>query len=299
MSTAAHPPGVLRLATRGSTLALAQADLAAAALQRAGVEATARVVIRTTGDRQADVPAEAMGGEGWFTAELEAALLDGRADCAVHSAKDLPSQLALGLRVAAHLERADPRDALVMRVGEGSAVHDLASGARVATSSPRRLALLLGDRPDLEVVPIRGNVDTRLRKLDDGEVDALLLACAGLDRLGRAGRATVRLDPRHFVPAPAQGAVALEVAERGAAGACVAPADHGPTSAAVLAERTVLKRLGGGCRLPLGAWARLEAGRLVLTAALGDATGVRRVELAGDPGRPRELGERVAEALAG
>jgi hydroxymethylbilane synthase len=292
--------GVLRLATRGSALALAQARLAASALGGAGAGAVAIVVIRTAGDRQPDTPADAMEGEGWFTSELEAALLGGRADCAVHSAKDLPTELAAGLAVVAHLERGDPRDALALRPGEGRSLADLVGGARVGTSSPRRAAQLLAARPDVRVVSIRGNVDTRLSKLDGGEVDALLLACAGLDRLGRADRVTVRLDPRRHVPAPAQGAVALEVTEGGAAAALVTGADHAATTIAVRAERALLARLGGGCRLPLGAWARLEGGRLVLSASLGTAGGaVRYAELAGDAADPLALAGRVAAELAG
>jgi hydroxymethylbilane synthase len=297
------PPHVaaFRLATRGSALALAQASLAAAALEGAGARQTATAVIRTAGDRQPHVAAEAMTGQGWFTSELEAALLDGRADCAVHSAKDLPSELAPGLVVAAHLERGDPRDAVVLRLGEGSGLADLPAGARVGTSSPRRAAEVLAGRPDLRVVSMRGNVDTRLRKLDAGEVDALVVACAGLDRLGRGDRATVRLDPRSFVPAPAQAAIALEVVGGSEAEILVARVDHHATTTAVHAERGLLERLGGGCRLALGAWARLEMDMLVLCAALADEPGgaVRHTELAGDPRNPLELAERVAAELAG
>jgi hydroxymethylbilane synthase len=294
-------PAALRLASRGSTLALAQAGLAAGALNRIGVSETVTVVIRTSGDREPDTPADAMTGQGWFTSELEAALLDGRADCAVHSAKDLPTELAAGLAVVAHLERGDPRDALALRAGEGDSLADVRAGARVGTSSLRRAAQLLAERPDLQVVPIRGNVDTRLRKLDEGQVDALLIACAGLDRLGRSDRATVRLDPCRFVPAPAQGAVALEVSLGDAAAALVARVDHAATSMAVQAERALLERLGGGCRLPLGAWARLDNEMLVLCAALGDQTSstVRYAELAGDPRDPAGLAQRVAADLQG
>jgi len=288
-------PARLRLATRGSALALAQADLARAALVAAGIGEVAVVVVRTTGDRRPETPVEAMEGQGWFTAELETALLDGRADAAAHSAKDLPTELAPGLRVAAHLPRADVRDAVVSRGGGG--LDGLAAGSTVGTSSVRRAALLGALRPDLRPVPIRGNVDTRLRKLDEGQVDALLLAAAGLDRLGLGERIGERLDPRHFVPAPAQGAVAIEAASGSDAAAACAAADDPPTSAAVAAERALLAELGGGCLLPLGAWARHEDGRLFLCAALVADDGVRCAELAGDPGRPEELGGRVAEQL--
>ncbi len=296
MSAAGAPP--LRLATRGSALALAQTGLAAARLVAAGVTSTETVVIRTRGDREADTPASAMEGMGWFTADLEAALLDGRADAAVHSAKDLPTEPALGARaLLVVVDRGDPRDAIVTRDGGGLAA--LPAGARVGTSSLRREHFLRALRPDVEVQPMRGNVDTRLRKLDAGEVDAVLLACAGLDRLGLGDRIAERLDPTDFVPAPAQGAIAVEGVGGTAAALHLVRADDPGAAAAVRAERTVLSRLGGGCRLPLGAWARLEAGRLVLAGALAVDGEVRRAELSGDPERPVELGERVAAALRG
>jgi hydroxymethylbilane synthase len=287
--------GALRLATRGSRLALAQAALATEALRAAGITAVETVVIRTQGDERPGTPVEGLEGDGWFSAALEVALGEGRADAAVHSAKDLPSRLAAGLEVAAYLERADCRDALVTRDGRGLGA--LEPGAAIGTSSARRAAFLRALHPELTVVPIRGNVDTRLRKLEAGEVDGLLLACAGLDRLGATERLFERLDPRIFVPAPCQGAIAVEVRAGGeAAGACAA-ADDPPTRVAAAAERAVLAALGGGCLLPLGAWARVEDGRLVLTAALDVAGALRRVELAGDQGAPAELGERAAARL--
>jgi hydroxymethylbilane synthase len=303
-SPAPVPPAsaTLRLATRGSVLARTQAQLAATALAAAGAGPTEMLVLRTRGDVEAETPASRMTGDGWFTSELEAALVEGRAEVAVHSAKDLPSQLRSGLVLSAHLERADCRDALVTRDGGG--LDTLAPGASVATSSPRREAFLRILRPDLRVVPIRGNVDTRLRRLDEGRVDALVVACAGLDRIGLGGWIAERLDPRRFVPAPAQGAVALEaLADSDAARRCRL-ANHTPTSAAVVAERAVLTSLGGGCRLPLGVWARLEPVdgaegwlRLVLLAALATPDGLRTVELDGPPGDAEALGARAAERL--
>ena len=288
-------PGTFRLATRGSRLALAQAALAAETLRAAGVDALETLVIRTQGDEQPGTPVERLEGEGWFSGALELAISEGRADAAVHSAKDLPSGLAAGLGLAAFLERADCRDALVTRDGRG--LVELESGASVGTSSARRAAFLQLLHPELVVVPIRGNVDTRLRKLEDGEVDGLLLACAGLDRIGAAGRISERLDARIFVPAPCQGAIAIETRSGGEAAAACAPVDHLQTRVAAAAERAVLAALGGGCLLPLGAWARLEDGRLVLTAALDTGGTLRRVELAGDAAAPEELGERVAARL--
>jgi hydroxymethylbilane synthase len=293
--SAATQAAVLRLATRGSPLARAQAALAAAAIREAGGPAAELVVVRTAGDRNQTTPIDQMDGQGWFTAEIERALLDGRADIAVHAAKDLPTELADGLEVAAYLPRADPRDALVSRTGGG--LESLPDGAVVGTSSARRGALLAELRPGLRAVPIRGNVDTRLRKLDEGEVDGLLLAAVGLDRLGLSGRIGERLDPRRFVPAPAQGAIALEVAGGRAASASARAAGHAPTSLAVATERALLRELGGGCLLPLGAWARLEGGALVLSAALGGGGAVRHVELEGDPEHAAELVTRAGAAL--
>jgi hydroxymethylbilane synthase len=294
--TAGAPTRALRIASRGSALALAQTELATALLRRAHVDSEV-LVVHSSGDKAASVPAALMEGQGWFTAELEAAVLDGRADAAVHSAKDLPTELASGLTVVAYLARGDARDALVSRDGAGLA--ELRSGAIVGTSSPRREAFLRALRPDLRTVPMRGNVDTRLRKLDEGEVDALLLACAGLDRLGRADRIAERLDPHRFVPAPAQGVIAVEARAGSTADAACRAVDDATSRAVVRAEREVLRRLGGGCRLPLGAWARVEEGRLVLAGALAAAGGgpLRHAELSGDLADPRALGAAVAAEL--
>jgi hydroxymethylbilane synthase len=293
--TAATGAAVLRLATRGSALARAQAALAVAALSATGGAAAELVIVSTGGDRNQSTPIHELEGQGWFTAEIERALLDGRADLAVHSAKDLPTELGPGLEVAAVLARADPRDAVVTRDGGG--LDSLADGAAVGSSSARRAALIADLRPGLRCVPIRGNVDTRLAKLDAGEVDGLVAAAAGLDRLGLGDRAFERLDPRRFVPAPAQGAIALEAVAGTAAAHTAAAAGDAGTALAVRAERAVLRALGGGCLLPLGAWARLEDGRLVVSAALGVDGEVRRAELAGDPQRLEALVELVAGAL--
>jgi len=287
----------LRIATRGSALARAQTDIALALLRGLHVECEA-MVVHSSGDRAVDVPAALMEGQGWFTAELEQSVLDGRADAAVHSAKDLPTDLASGLRVSAYLERADARDALVSRSGGDLA--SLPAGATVGTSSPRREAFLRALRPDLRAVPMRGNVDTRLRKLDSGEVDALLLACAGLDRLGRGDRISERLDPRRFVPAPAQGIIAVEARFDSTADHACAPLDDAQSRACVVAEREVLRRLGAGCRLPLGAWAHIDGSTLQLVAALAAADGsVSTVELSGDVADPRALGAEAAAQLGG
>jgi hydroxymethylbilane synthase len=284
----------LRLATRGSALARAQARIAAQALSSAGAGELTEIVIRTTGDRRPDAPLEQLEGQGWFVAELEQALLDGRADAAVHSAKDLPSALGPGLDIAAYLPRADPRDVAVTRGGVPLA--SLPEGAAVGTSSTRRAAFLLAMHPQLRPVPIRGNVDTRLRKLDAGEADGLVLAAAGLQRLG-SSRPVEHLDPSVFVPAPAQGAVALETLSGSATALLCAGVDDAPTRAAATAERAVLEALGGGCLLPLGAWARIEDGRLALSAALAVEGEIRRAELTGTPEEAADLGRRVAAQL--
>jgi hydroxymethylbilane synthase len=285
----------LRLATRGSALALRQTALAVAALREAGRGDVESLIVRTEGDRRVDAPIDQLEGQGWFTADLERSLLDGRAEVAVHSAKDLPSALAPGLGVAAYLPRADPRDGVVSATGGG--LESLPAGATVGTSSARRAGLLKALHPRLKAVAIRGNVDTRLRKLDAGDFDALLLACAGLDRLGLGDRFAQRLDPVEFVPSPAQGAVALEAAEGSVAAKACALVDDSATRFAVTAERAVLSGLGGGCLLPLGAWARIEGGRLVLVAALVVGGAIRRAEASGTLDEAAALGAMVADRL--
>ena len=285
----------LRLATRGSALALRQTALAADALRGAGSGDVESLVIRTEGDRRHDAPIDQLEGQGWFTADLERSLMEGRADVAVHSAKDLPSALAPGLSIAAYLLRGDARDGVVSSAGR--VLEELPPGATVGTSSARRAGLLAALYPRLRAVPIRGNVDTRLRKLDTGEVDALVLACAGIDRLALGERLTQRLDPHKFVPSPAQGAIALETVTVSAAARACEPVDDRATRVAVTAERAVLNALGGGCLLPLGAWARVEAGRLVLVAALVAEGSIRRAEAEGSLEDPRALGEAVAARL--
>ena len=285
----------VRLATRGSALARAQAALAAGALSAADGTVVDLVIVSTGGDRNQSTPILEMDGQGWFTAEIERALLENRADIAVHSAKDLPTDLAVGLEVAALLARADPRDAVVTRDGGGLA--GLPDGATLGSSSARRAAMVAELRPGLRCVPIRGNVDTRLARLDAGLVDGLLVAAAGLDRLGLGDRADERLDPRSFVPAPAQGAIALEALIGTAAARAAAGAGDAETALAVGAERAVLRALGGGCLLPLGVWARVDGGELVVSAALLVDGILRRAELAGDPAEWGALVERVAGTL--
>lgn len=308
MSTVAdrrrETPGTrtIRVGTRASLLARTQTELVVGEFSRANPDTPVEtVLVSTYGDRSA-APLEQIGGTGVFVSALRDALLAGEIDVAVHSFKDLPTAPVTGINLAAVPRREDPRDALCAR--DGLSLLELPRGARVGTGSPRRAAQLRALDLGLDIVPIRGNVDTRLRKLDEGQVDALVVACAGLDRLGLGGRIAERLDPRRFVPAPAQGAVALEARGGTDAARRCWLANHFPTSAAVVAERAVLVTLGGGCRLPLGAYARLEPVdgaegwvRLVVLAALATPGGVRTVELDGPPGDAVAVGTQAAERL--
>jgi hydroxymethylbilane synthase len=289
----------VKVATRGSLLARTQTGWVVDQLQALHPGLTFETEIyKTVGDRVLDVALSQIGGKGLFTKELEEALLDGRADLAVHSLKDLPTELPEGLAIGCIPERADPRDALVSR--EGLDLQHLPAGAKVGTSSLRRLAQLRAIRPDLEYVSIRGNVDTRLRKMMDGEVDALVMAAAGLHRAGFADRITAYLDPADCLPAPGQGALAVEIrANDGEIGRLLAPLHHFPTAQAVLAERALLNRLQGGCQVPIGAHAVLDGDLLYLQGLIAspDGTQVVRYEAEGQVYRARALGETVAEML--
>jgi hydroxymethylbilane synthase len=262
----------IRIGTRGSALALAQAELVRSAFATSARTAQL-VIIETAGDRRAP---DTAWGEGAFVAAIEGALLDGRVDVAVHSAKDIPTDVDHRLTIAAYLPRADPRDALVVRAGaRDRRLAELPPGTRIGTDSPRRTAFVLAARSDLVVHPLHGNVDTRLRRLDAGETDALVLACAGLDRLGLERRIDERLDPAVIVPAPGQGAIAVQ-ARAGdtrmlALGAAV---DDTPTRLAVEAERMLLVECGGGCRSPIGALATITGDQLALVGAIGSIAGV-------------------------
>jgi hydroxymethylbilane synthase len=229
-------------------------------------------IIKTTGDKITDVPLAKVGTKGLFTKEIEEALLDGRADLAVHSLKDLPTELPEGLVLAAVPEREDPRDAVV-----GHNLADLPSGARVGTSSLRRAAQLRQMRGDLTVESVRGNLDTRLRKLDEGQYDAILLAAAGLKRLGWGGRIAEILAPKVMCPAVGQGALAIETRAAGAGFDACAALDHRDTHAAITAERGLLAALGGGCQVPIGAHAIVDGGRLRLVAIVASPDGAELV----------------------
>lgn len=291
MSTSPNPNDLLRIGSRGSKLALWQAEWVKTRLEEAGHPSTIQI-IKTTGDKILDVPLAKIGGKGLFTKEIEEALLDGRVDLAVHSLKDLPTELPPGLALACIPQREDPRDAMV-----GSPLAALPAGARVGTSSLRRAAQLRALRPDLQILDIRGNVDTRLRKQQEGQYDALVMASAGLTRLGLAHHIAEYLDPTRFLPAVAQGALAIETrADEGQAWqACQAL--HDPRAGAeAAAERALLAGLGGGCQVPLGASARVDGAELLLSAVVISPDGQRlvRKQIAGGLQDAVALGEALA-----
>lgn len=289
---------LVRIGTRGSRLALAQAEWVKARLEEKYPGLDVRtVVIKTSGDRFLHAPIQAIGGKGIFVKEIEEALLRRKIDLAVHSMKDLPTELPSGLAIAAVPEREDCRDALVSR--EGRTLNDLSGGSKVGTGSLRRRAQLLHYRPDLSVVPIRGNVDTRLNKLDRGEIDALVMAVAGLRRLGCAERITEYLAPEVCLNAVAQGALGIETRENDPARKMVFFLNHEATAAEVVAERAFLRRLGGGCQIPVGARAWLVRKKLKMMGVVADTEGQRvfRGEIAGSASEAEKLGQQLADKL--
>jgi hydroxymethylbilane synthase len=294
----------LRIGTRGSRLALWQANFIRERLASLRGAAAEIVILKTTGDRfqqttgQAGVPFPPIGMKGVFIKELEDALLENRVDLAVHSMKDVPTQTPPGLVFPAICKREDPRDCLVS--WEGKLLAELDRGARVGTSSLRRQAQLRHVRPELELTELRGNVDTRLRKLDRGDYDAIVLAKAGLDRLGWSARITEVLPPEVSLPAVGQGALGIEAREGDAdVKDVLASLDDPETRQCVLAERALLAELEGGCQVPLGAWARMEGGRLVLDACVlsPDGTDYLRRQIAGLATEAERLGRQLARTL--
>ena len=280
------------IGTRGSQLALWQARWVESQMEGAGL-----LIIKTSGDRISAAALPEVGGKGLFTKEIEEALLDGRADVAVHSLKDLPTEMDPRLVIAAVPRREDVRDALV-----GHTLATLLHGARVGTGSPRRAAQLRHVRPDLVVESIRGNVDTRLRKLDEGQYDAIVLAAAGLRRLGLDGRIAEYLSLEIMCPAVGQGALAIQCrADDSETRGRLEVLDDVGARAEVAAERALLAELGGGCRVPIGGSARLEGGTLRLTAVVASADGGRlvRVVVEGDVVDAGGLGRGAARELMG
>lgn len=297
----------LRIGSRGSQLALWQANHIAALLRRAGHTVDIEI-IKTTGDRLQEVTFAQVGSKGMFTKEIEEALADGRIDLAVHSLKDLPTELPELFALAATPPRVDPRDVFVSE--RFARLADLPQGARVGTSSQRRRAQLKSLRPDIDAVEFRGNVDTRLRKLAEGQVDAILLAAAGLDRLGKTDWVRERLDPKQFCPAAGQGSLGIETRKDDADTIeAISFLDHADTRFAVTAERTALAALGGGCQVPIGihcrpcsinpmgtmgAWDEIFG--VVASPTTGQVVRIRHSSLR-DGGDPVSLGKIAAHML--
>lgn len=286
--------------SRGSKLAMIQTELVVSELTKTHPDVQFEVVpITTTGDRRKHTPLEELGGTGVFVKELEDALSKGRIDLAVHSLKDMPTETPEAFRLAAVSERGDPRDVLVSSRGK---LADLPPGARVGTGSQRRAVQLLAQRPDVELRPLRGNVDTRLGKVSSGELDAILLAAAGLVRLGLVSAIAEYLPPEAFVPAPGQGALAMEIrAEDVETAGMLAAVNHQPSWASVSAERAFLKSLGGGCRVPIGALAAMRGTALHLIGMVADPGGgdILHAEIEGDASAPEELGAQLAHTMIG
>ena len=293
------------IGTRGSKLALWQAEWVKSELQRMnpGLQVDLNK-IKTTGDKILDVPLAQVGGKGLFVKEIEEALLRGEADLAVHSMKDVPTEFPEGLHLAVICEREDPRDAFLSRMQNGkfniTLFADLPLSATVGTSSLRRSCQLLSIRPDIKIIQLRGNLDTRIRKLDEGQFDAIILAAAGVKRLGWANRITEVISPETSLPAIGQGAVGIEcrIADKYIHN-LIAPLDHADTSSCVRAERACLKRLEGGCQVPIAAHAWIESGKIVMDGLVGSISGDRivRAHTEGDRKDAEALGTKLAEDL--
>ncbi|MCL2655449.1 MAG: hydroxymethylbilane synthase [Coriobacteriia bacterium] len=294
----------LVLGTRGSALALWQANWVKGLLEAASGLPVEICKIKTTGDKITDVPLAKVGGKGLFTKEIEVELLDGRVDLAVHSMKDVPTDLPAGLVLAGMPARADACDVLVAHAGED--LLTLPEGGRVGTSSLRRIAQVRALRPDVEIVDVRGNLDTRMGKAESGEVDLVILAAAGIRRLGWGQRITAEIPTSQMVSAVGQGAVGIEIRadDELMAGLCARVSDA-DTLACVRAERVVMNLLEGGCQVPIGAYARFVADgdggarRMVLDALVGSVDGARivRTQVEGAPDSGEELGQRAVEEL--
>ncbi len=314
------------IATRGSKLALWQAEWVKAGLERINPDIDIELKkIKTTGDKILDVPLAQVGGKGLFVKEIEEAMLEGEADLAVHSMKDVPTDLPEGLHISAICKREDPRDAFIARTktvnppipplekgGKGGfdqkslnikSLSDLPKGARVGTSSLRRICQLLHKRPDLKITQLRGNVDTRIRKLDEGQFDAIILATAGVKRLGKANRITEKLSTEISLPAIGQGAVGIECRiDDELTNNLLKSLDHEETSVCVRAERAFLKKLEGGCQVPIAAYARIRgqgSGSLFLEGLVGNLDGTILIKdsVEGKPDEARSLGTTLAEKI--
>jgi hydroxymethylbilane synthase len=285
----------LRIGSRGSQLALWQAHHISALLRERGHEVELEI-IKTTGDKITDVALAKVGTKGMFTKEIEEALAEGRIDLAVHSLKDLPTELSQGFEIAAVTTRENPHDVFCSRTYE--TIEDLPRGARVGTSSLRRQAQLKAVRPDLDIHPLRGNVDTRLRKLEAGEYDAIILAAAGLNRLGKTQLVKQVIPAEVMCPAAGQGALGIEIrAGDSVTRQHLAFLDDAAARATTTCERALLNKLGGGCQVPIGAFAEQRDGRLHLEAIVADPDGSKVLRESRDGSDPVQLGESVGETL--
>jgi hydroxymethylbilane synthase len=288
----------IRVGTRGSKLALTQTEQVVAALQAAHPDILFETrVIKTTGDQQSSVPFSEVGTKGMFVKEIEEALLAGEIDFAVHSLKDMPSELPAGLILACIPERADPRDALL---SSGATLAELPEGASVGTGSLRRQAQIRAYRPDLEILELRGNLDTRIRKLDEGKYDAIILACAGLERMGWAERITERIPIEISIPAPGQGALALETREGDDRTIdLLRSLNHRETAIAIEAERGFQAALNAGCTVPAGAFAEVRGSvvKVLAVTASVDGSRILRTNVEGNHSEARSLGESAAKKL--
>lgn len=298
----------IRIGTRGSNLALWQSRHVAALLEEATGRPAELTIIKTTGDKILDVPLAKIGDKGLFVKEIENALLADEVDIAVHSMKDMPTVLPEGCVISAALIRENPRDALILPGGAAAAkgrggreiLASLPEGARIGTSSLRRRSQLFHLRSDLDILDLRGNLDTRLRKLDEGEYDAIILAGAGVRRLGLADRITVEIPADIIMPAVGQGAIAIEIHESNTdAQALSAIIDHSPTHLAIRAERALMRQLEGGCQVPIGALAQLTEVGLEMRSIIASLDGqtVLRADGSGDPHDPEALGIQLAAQL--
>lgn len=288
----------LVIGTRGSKLALWQSEYVRGKLEEVTGLPVRLKVIKTTGDKILDVPLAKVGGKGLFTKELEVELLAGTVDLCVHSMKDVPTELPGGCAIAAMPERVDPRDVIVS--GAGYDIITLPQGARLGTSSLRRRSQVVHLRPDLEIVDVRGNLDTRMRKAEGGELDAVILAAAGITRMGWGDRITSYVPVTQMVPAVGQGAIGIEIREDDEYMLhAMEKIGHPETMECVTAERVVMRRLEGGCQVPIGAYARYEDGTLTMDAMVGSVDGQRivRHQMCGDAGEPEALGEAMVEVL--
>jgi len=286
------------LGTRGSKLAMWQSEHVASILQeKADVEVELKI-IKTQGDKILDVALSKIGDKGLFVKEIETALLEGEADLAVHSSKDVPTQIPNGLTLGAFLKRVDPRDVLISKSGEG--IDGLPEGAVVGTSSLRRIAQVLNRRPDLQIKDVRGNLDTRLRKMDEGLFDAIILAAAGLDRMGWSEGITERISSDIMLSAVGQGAIAVEIRENDEEMLeLMKHLDDPATRAAVTAERALMRELEGGCQIPIGSLGTVENGVLRLDGMVASLDGTRliRDEVLGNPQEAEALGITLADKL--